>query len=181
MNFGKYQKRISEVLLNTSRGGIDSLVLEVLQCAEKRKTVFVCGNGGSACTANHFAEDLASVMRGPSALSLCCNAGWITAIANDFAYEELFSRQLAKLALPGDLLVAISCSGTSQNVLLAVKFAKVHKINCVGMTGDCGGGTLSTRCDQSIYVPDDNFGIVESVHLSILHYVVDRVREVLEK
>ncbi len=153
--------------------------------------VFVFGNGGSACTASHLAEDLGKNclseddLRSASGrrlkiLSLTDNVGWITALANDLAYDQIFVQQLAHYASPGDLAIAISGSGNSPNVLAAADWANEHGLVTFGLTG-YGGGKLRQRQKAGLHVPLDDMGMVESIHICVAHWVVEdlkvRVRE----
>ncbi|MCR4414883.1 MAG: SIS domain-containing protein [Thermoguttaceae bacterium] len=144
--------------------------------------VFLVGNGGSACTCSHFAEDLgkncvrpedvANGGRRLKILSLTDNVGWITALGNDYAYDQIFVQQLMHYATPGDLLIAISGSGNSPNILAAVDWANRHGLTTFGMTG-YDGGKLKKAQKCGIHVPLCDMGMVESIHLCIGHWVVD--------
>ncbi len=144
--------------------------------------VFLVGNGGSACTCSHLAEDLgkncvrpedmATGGRRLKILSLTDNVGWITALANDYAYDQVFVQQLMHYAQPGDVLVAISGSGNSPNVLAAVEWANAHGLVTFGITG-YDGGKLRRIAQHGIHVPLDDMGMVESIHACLGHWVVD--------
>ncbi len=138
-----------------------------------RRQVFIFGNGGSAATASHFVCDLvktAAVDGRPrlAAIALNDNAGTLTALGNDITYDETFRYPLETYARPGDIAVAISCSGNSPNVLCACKWAKENRLTVVGLTG-FEGGKLKGLVDLHINVPSDNFGLVEDIHLSVGH------------
>jgi D-sedoheptulose 7-phosphate isomerase len=139
--------------------------------------VFTLGNGGSASTASHMAADLAkntisANMRRFRVLSLNDNQSLLTAVANDMGYENVFSEQLKNLIRAGDLLVAISASGNSPNVLNAIRYAQGQ---CAGVVGILGfhGGEAARLADLAIIVPCDHYGVVEDVHLIINHILVD--------
>src|SRR5207249_1604922 len=141
--------------------------------------VFIVGNGGSGANASHLCEDLAKCtlrdfesQRRLRVLSLTDNTPWVMAVANDISYEAIFVEQLKNLASPGDLLVAISGSGNSPNILRAVEWANAHGLTTVGATG-FGGGKLKTLAHHNLHVPLDDMGIVESIHLTAFHWVVD--------
>lgn len=138
-------------------------------------TIFVCGNGGSAATASHFATDLgkgASYQRPHRfrVVALTDSIPTITAYANDVGYEVVFAEQLKGLAGPGDLLVTISGSGTSPNVIRAIEAAREIGMDVISLTGFSGGesGPLS---DIHINVPSDHMGRIEDVHMSLCHMV----------
>lgn len=148
-----------------------------------QKFVFIIGNGGSACTASHLAEDLGKnclreadlrdeSKRRLKVLSLTDNVGFLTALGNDCGYDQIFVQQLMHYAGPGDLLIAISGSGNSPNVLAAVDWANRHGLVTFGMTG-YGGGKLRQMQHCGLHVPLDDMGMVESVHVCVIHWVVD--------
>jgi D-sedoheptulose 7-phosphate isomerase len=148
-----------------------------------QKYVFIIGNGGSACTASHLAEDLGKnclreadlrdeSKRRLKVLSLTDNVGFLTAIGNDCGYDQIFVQQLMNYGSAGDLLIAISGSGNSPNVLAAVDWANRHGLTTFGMTG-FGGGKLRQMQHCGLHVPLDDMGMVESVHGCVIHWVVD--------
>jgi D-sedoheptulose 7-phosphate isomerase len=145
--------------------------------------VFIIGNGGSACTASHLAEDLGKNClreenmakegcRRLKVMSLTDNVGWITALGNDLGYDQVFLQQLMHYGSPGDVLIAISGSGNSPNVLAAVDWANRHQLKTFVMTG-FDGGKLRRIGQDGIHVALDDIGMVESIHLSVAHWVVD--------
>jgi D-sedoheptulose 7-phosphate isomerase len=139
--------------------------------------VFTLGNGGSASTASHMAADLSKNTIGANmsrfrVVSLNDNQALLTALANDVGYENVFSEQLKNLIRPGDLLIAISASGNSPNVLKAIRYAQSQCAEVVGILGFEGGEAMRL-VDLSIVVPCDHYGIVEDVHLIINHILVD--------
>ncbi len=145
--------------------------------------IFVIGNGGSGSNASHFTEDVGKCsLKLPDdladtdkkrvrILSLTDNTSYITAWANDEGYERVFVEQLRNLASPGDLLVAISGSGNSPNILRAVEWANAHGVGTFGCTG-YGGGKLRSLAKQGLHVPLDDMGMVETLHLAAFHWVV---------
>lgn len=156
-------------------------IYKVAVCFEKARdrgaTIYFIGNGGSAATASHFAQDINEISRKTSArpfraLALSESISSITALANDYGYEVIFAEQLKNLLRRGDVLVAISASGNSPNILKAVEFAKGAKGVIVGLTG-FDGGRLSKLCDYLIHVPTKNgeYGPAEDVHLIIDHMI----------
>lgn len=169
--------------LDELKSAIEDLDLEVVQrvrqaCAEARdqgRQIFVCGNGGSAATASHLANDLgkgASYGRPTRfrVLSLTDNVPWMTALANDVDYAAVFAEQLRNFAAPGDLLIAISGSGNSPNVLNAATAARELGLTTVGLTG-FGGGQLAGMVDHPLVVASHHMGRVEDVHLIVVHLI----------
>ena len=145
------------------------------------KHVFTLGNGGSASTASHMACDLAkntidSNMRRFRILSLNDNVSLLTALANDLGYENVFSEQLKNLIRAGDVLIVISASGNSPNVLGAIRYAQERSAEVAAIVG-FGGGRAAQLADLAIVVDSDHYGIVEDVHLVLNHILVDYFKE----
>jgi len=152
---------------------------------EKEKFVFVIGNGGSGTTASHMSEDLGKSTLPESALhdesrkrlkvmSLTDNAGWIMAVGNDLAYDQIFVQQLMNYGSAGDVLIAISGSGNSPNILNAVDWANRHQLKTFGLTG-YQGGKLKSMQQDGLHVELDDMGMVESIHLCLFHWVLNDV------
>lgn len=145
----------------------------LLDCYRRGSTVFILGNGGSAATASHFACDLAkgTQVRGLPAfrvISLNDNVPLMSAWANDTAYDCIFAEQLATLVRPGDVVIAISASGNSPNILAAARVARRSDAITLALTGQ-DGGKLSQLVDFAIYVPSTSIEQVEDAHLVIAH------------
>ena len=145
------------------------------------KQIFTAGNGGSAALAIHLAADFGKNVAGPNdkhprILSLCCNSATITALANDCGYENIFSFQLRNLLNSGDLVVLISSSGNSPNIVEAAKFAKSGGATVVGMTG-FSGGKLKELADVSLHVPCDVYELVEDAHSFFCHAIVTACKQ----
>ena len=153
-------------------------VTESLAAArEARATIFIAGNGGSAATASHWANDLGKATRAPDkppirVLSLSDNVSWFTALANDEGYDRVFSGQLENLGRPGDVLIVISASGNSPNLVNAVALAKEKELTTIGLLG-FDGGVLRPLVDECVWIPTEDglYGPVESVHLMVCHLV----------
>jgi phosphoheptose isomerase len=143
-------------------------------------TVYVCGNGGSAAISNHFhCDHLKGVQTDtalkPRVVSLSSTVETLTAIANDISYDEVFAYQLKTLADPGDLLVTVSSSGDSENVVRAAAWARENHVGVISFTGFAGGRTASLA-DVNLHVDADNYGVVEDVHQSIMHVLAQYLR-----
>jgi D-sedoheptulose 7-phosphate isomerase len=147
--------------------------------------VFICGNGGSGANASHFCEDLGKSTLDPEdfnnddmprlkVLSLTDNTPYILAWGNDEGFERIFVEQLKNFASPGDMLITISGSGNSPNVLRAVEWANSHQLTTWGVTG-FDGGQLQQLANHNLHVDSDDMGLVESVHLVAFHWVLDDV------
>ncbi len=141
-----------------------------------------CGNGGSMCDAMHFAEEWTGRFRGNrSALSAIAfsDPSQLTCIANDFGYDEVFARSVEAYGKKGDLLVAISTSGNSPNILRAVEVAKERGITVVGLLGK-GGGKLKDQVDIPIIVPvADTSDRIQEIHIKVLHIAIEAVERAM--
>jgi phosphoheptose isomerase len=143
--------------------------------------VFSCGNGGSASIANHFQCDhLKGVATGtdlsPKVLSLSTNVELLTAIANDLGYEEVFRHQLEAQSGPGDVLVAISSSGRSANIVTALSWARDNGRRTIALTG-FDGGQAKAVAEAAIHVGSTNYGIIEDLHQAVMHALAQYVRQ----
>ena len=147
---------------------------------DQRTSVYVCGNGGSAAISNHFICDhLKGVQTDtnvlPRVISLVSNMEIVTAVANDISYDDVFVYQLATLAESGDVLVTVSSSGDSENVVRAVQWAKDNGCKTISMTGFDGGRTAALA-DVNLHVESDNYGIIEDIHQSLMHIIAQFLR-----
>lgn len=160
------------------------LALDLLTTAYRaERTIFVCGNGGSAAAASHLALDLAKNTRAPGrpslrAVSLVDHGPALTAWANDVDYDAVFSQQLEGLARPGDVLVVISTSGESRNVLSALEWARPRGITSIGLLGAAGGRALSL-CSVAVRVPVEGVEQQEDVQVMITHLLTRGMRDVV--
>ena len=155
--------------------------LETLEKAfAERRMVFLAGNGGSAATASHMAQDLVKGVvqeggRGYRAIALSDNVPLITAIANDEDYSQIFARQLASLGQTGDVLIVFSGSGNSANIVRAVEVAQQMRITTIAFLG-MGGGQVAKMADVPVVVPSDDYGPIEDVHMMFDHLVTAYLR-----
>jgi phosphoheptose isomerase len=144
-------------------------------------TLFSCGNGGSASIANHLQCDHLKGVRtatdlAPRVMSLSVNVELLTAIANDLGYEDVFTYQLQSQARPGDVLLAISSSGRSANIVRALEWANNHGLRTIALTG-FGGGNARKVAEVDIHVDGTNYGIVEDLHQGIMHALAQYIRQ----
>ena len=170
-----YKKNSLRVLEAVPEDLVAELANQLETARKNRRQIFVCGNGGSAASASHLANDLgkgASHGRSPRfrVLSLTDNIPWISAVANDYAYDQIFVEQLRNYGRSGDLLLAFSGSGNSPNVINAVEWANRNGIATVGITGR-SGGKLSQCARHVIRVDSSHMGHIEEAHFLILHLV----------
>lgn len=144
--------------------------------------LFFCGNGGSAADAQHVAAELVGRFmkerRSLPATALSTNSSTLTAIGNDYGYEQVFSRQLEGLARRGDMLFAFSTSGNSPNVLRAAETAKAMGVSVVGLTGS-KGGKLAALCDACFQVPSDHTPRIQEMHIAIGHMLCDVIDDIM--
>jgi D-sedoheptulose 7-phosphate isomerase len=182
-----FLERAGQELLRVDPNEIKALADVIFECYEKGRFVFIIGNGGSGSNASHFCEDMGKctlrredfdndAKKRLRILSLTDNTPYILAWGNDEGFDRVFVEQLKNLASPGDLLIAISGSGNSPNILKAVDWANRNGLKTFGCTG-YNGGKLRTLAHQGLHVPLDDMGIVESIHLTAFHWVVGNVHK----
>lgn len=157
---------------------VSQLIIERLQAGNK---ILICGNGGSAADAQHIAAELSgrykSERRALAGIALTTDTSALTAIGNDYGYESVFSRQVEALANKGDLLIAISTSGNSQNVIQAITTAKELGCHTVGLSGR-DGGAMSDSCDFNIVIPSDDTPRIQEMHILIGHTICQAIDDV---
>ena len=154
---------------------LDKAAGMLLDTRRTGKTVFICGNGGSAGLANHAACDLG--IAGLRAISLSAGSEVITGTGNDHGYENVFATQLSRLSRPGDLLFAISSSGKSPNIIQALEYAVSHDLQTITLTG-FPGSTARDRADAAIHIEAEprDYAVVETAHQAVLHALSDYVK-----
>ena len=151
-------------------------VIEVVKRAGREgRRIFVCGNGGNAANAAHFTTDLGKNASAASAspfrvLSLADNVSWMTAIGNDFAFEDVFVRQLTNHAQPGDLLLVTSVSGSSPNLVAACRWAKEHGLETIALVGG-KRGAVAPLADHLLVIEEGHYGRVEDAQMNVLHMI----------
>jgi len=176
-----YYRRINEVFVDKAVAGMRMIPIPELTTAvevlhtlrTKGNRVYVFGNGGSASTASHMVCDLAKTAQRPfepplRAFSLVDGNAVLTAYANDVSYVDAFARQLTTNAEPGDVVIAISASGRSPNVLTALRTAREMGLYSIGLLG-CGGGTAASLVDLALVIESTDFGVIETAHMGIVH------------
>lgn len=169
-------------LKNLQINEIERFVLAINSVRQSNNVVFIAGNGGSASTASHFATDIGvgslSRTNPIRTISLCDNTAAITAIANDSDYSLIFENQLKLLGNQGDMLIAISASGNSENLIKAVNLAKAIGVDSYSLTGFDGGKLRHLTQGKNIHVetPIGTYGLVEDAHLAICHVITDCLR-----
>lgn len=153
----------------------------MVACLMNERKIMACGNGGSAADAQHFSSELLNRFErerpGLAAMALTTDSSTLTSIANDYAYEQVFSKQVRALGQPGDLLLAITTSGNSRNVLEAVHAAHEREVGVIALTGNGGGqmAEILTADDLHICVPSSITARIQEVHLLTLHCLCDAI------
>jgi D-sedoheptulose 7-phosphate isomerase len=168
-----------KLLAQVDRKQIQTMVDLVTEAYVNEKTVFIIGNGGSGANASHLCEDLGKgtlhdfeKQRRLKVMSLTDNTPYILAWGNDTAYDRIFVEQLKNFVEKGAVLIAISGSGNSPNVITAIEYANSHGMKTLGVTG-YDGGKLKKIAHHNVHVPSFNMGMVESVHSTLFHYLLD--------
>lgn len=180
-----YLGRLRDELERIDAAAVERWADFVFDVWSRGSTLYLIGNGGSAAAANHLSVDLGKgtvatdnlrdeSRRRLRVVSLTDNVPWITAVANDLEYEQVFVQQLMSAAVDGDALMAFSGSGNSPNVLAAVDWANRHGLRTFGLTG-FDGGKLKDRQQDGVHVDLNDMGMVESLHVCLFHWVVDDV------
>ena len=174
--FAGYATRLQTVLTSTEWSGVEQLARDMRQCWETGRQVFLCGNGGSAGNATHLVNDfLYGVAKrtggGIKALALSANPAVITCLANDVGYESIFSEQLAVQGEEGDLLIVLSGSGNSPNVVKVLEHAKTMNVKSFAILG-YSGGRCKSLADVAIHFPIDDMQIAEDMQLIVGHMIM---------
>ena len=181
-------EQLFQASIETKQASLDKLKSSIADAAEtltqafnKQGKVLSCGNGGSAADAQHLSSELLNRFEyereGLAAIALTTDSSTLTSIANDYDYENIFSRQVSALGNANDVLVAISTSGNSANVLAAVKAAHEKEMTVIALSGN-GGGILTTmlnKNDIEICVPSESTARIQEVHLLVLHCLCDLI------
>lgn len=185
MTFADYKAYTLRALDSVDEAEVSALIECLFDAYRRGAMVFVIGNGGSAANASHFAQDLAKGTspspdheRRIRALSLTDNVAFFSALGNDEGYDSVFVQQLRTFARPGDLLVAISGSGNSPNVLRAVEYANANGLSTIGVTG-FSGGALRAMVTLPVHVPLNDMCTAESIHSVLFHYVILELQKLM--
>jgi phosphoheptose isomerase len=176
----QYVEEGAQAFATIDRAQFNLAVFILADALERDATIFSCGNGGSAAIANHMACDhqkglSSDTQLRPRVVSLSANAEVLTAVGNDIGYAEVFAFPLRLHARSGDVLVTISSSGNSENIVRALKAASELKMKTVAMTG-FDGGRSRRMADAAIHVDHHNYGVVEDVHQACMHVLAQFLR-----
>jgi len=178
--FDAYADQLGAALRSVPRDALDAAQALLGEALARDAQVFACGNGGSAAISNHLVCDHAKGIGTDTGLkpriqSLSANVEVMTAIANDISYADVFAWQVTQFARPGDVLITISSSGDSENVVRAIEAARQSGVQTIALTG-FGGGRTAKAADVNIHVAADNYGVIEDVHQSIMHVLAQFIR-----
>jgi phosphoheptose isomerase len=179
--FDAYASELASAASSVEPAALDSAAAILLQAYVRGAGVFACGNGGSAAIANHLQCDHLKGVRTatdlrPRVVSLTTSAELLTAIANDIGYEDVFRYQLQSQARPGDVLVVVSSSGRSRNIVTALRWAREHDLRTIALTG-FEGGEARAVAEVAIHVDSTNYGIIEDLHQTIMHALAQYIRQ----
>jgi phosphoheptose isomerase len=179
--FDAYADEISRAAKTVDSASFDEAAAILLDAYARDARMFSCGNGGSAAIANHIQCDHVKGIRTqtdltPQVLSLSTNVELLTAVANDLGYENVFVHQLQSQARPGDVLLAVSSSGRSPNIVHAIAWARDHGLRTIALTG-FDGGAARTTAEVAVHVDCTNYGIVEDLHQAIMHALAQYIRQ----
>lgn len=176
-----YFTRLAAAAGTVDRSRVEEAAEILIEAHRRDGIIYSCGNGGSAAIANHLVCDHCKLVQTdtdirPRIASLSTTVEMITAIGNDLSYDEVFAYQLRSLARPGDVLVTISSSGDSENIVRAVQWAREIDIPVIAMTG-FSGGRSAALADVNLHVQADNYGVIEDVHQSLMHILAQFIRQ----
>lgn len=177
---------ISKAVATVDETALDDFVAAIESSARRGARVWILGNGGSAAISDHFATDLAKINidtgLGILPMSLCANGPVLTALSNDYGYSDAFAHQIRAFANPGDVVVAVSSSGNSENVIRAIQQGKESGAATIGLSG-FDGGRLAKEAEISIHVASDvgDYGTTEDAHSVICHAVALELRQIGER
>jgi D-sedoheptulose 7-phosphate isomerase len=169
----KYLAQQKAALDSIPADGVTRLIESFRRAWAEDRQIFVFGNGGSAASASHFVTDLGKgasdkLSRRFRVMSINDNTPWITALGNDYAYDQIFLKQLANFARSGDVVLAMSVSGNSPNLVKAFEWANEHQLETIALVG-AKRGKLAEIAKQSIVIASDHYGRVEDAHMTICH------------
>lgn len=175
--FARLQAAHDTIDMGAIRAAADLLLATV----KSGHWIFSCGNGGSAAISNHLHCDFSKGIRTSTALlprvhTLSAHLELITAVSNDIAFDDIFIYQLSGIAQPRDLLIAVSSSGDSENIIRPLRWAKEHGVGTIALTG-FDGGRAAPLADVNVHVAARNYGIVEDTHQSIMHILAQYLRQ----
>ena len=179
LSLAALERAVRDPLLRASAREIAATIIGALSSGNK---LLIIGNGGSAADAQHIAAEIIGRYKqdrpANAAMALTTDTSALTAIANDYGFEQMFARQVAGLGQRGDVLLALSTSGRSPNILTALRTARERGLVTIGFTGS-GGEALAGLCDYLLIAPSDDTPIVQQIHLTVAHGICDEVEQAM--
>jgi D-sedoheptulose 7-phosphate isomerase len=179
----KTHQQVLEQTVAQQAAVIEQIIAALVRCFQQGGKVLLCGNGGSAADAQHVAGEFVNRFRYDHAplpaIALSTDTSILTAIGNDSAFELVFSRQVEALGRPGDVLVGISTSGKSPDVLRALEAARQHGLVTVGFTGQSGSQRMGALCDLCLAIPSDETPRIQEAHIFVWHVICGAVEKML--
>jgi D-sedoheptulose 7-phosphate isomerase len=176
-----YREELVKAWQRLDGAAIDRAAAVLVGAIRAGRIIYSCGNGGSAAISNHLLCDMLKGVQTdtnlrPKVVSLASHLELITAIANDISYDEVFAYQLRTMAVPGDVLITISSSGNSENIVRAIEWARENGVASIAMTG-FSGGRSANLAEVNLHVEAENYGIVEDIHQSLMHCLAQYLRQ----
>jgi D-sedoheptulose 7-phosphate isomerase len=174
-----FERAVQDAAMLTAARKIAQVIISGLRSGHK---LLLVGNGGSAGDAQHIAAEIVGRYKRErpawSAIALTTDTSALTAIANDYGFEQVFARQIAGLGRRGDMLLALSTSGRSPNILAALRAAHEHGLITIGFTGT-KGAAMGVACDHLLVAPSDDTPVIQQIHLAVAHGICDEVEQAL--
>jgi D-sedoheptulose 7-phosphate isomerase len=176
-----YREAMAAAWASVDPAAFDRAAAMLAEAIRGKRMIYACGNGGSAAISGHLLCDFLKGIQTDTALrprvvSLASHLELITAIANDISYDEIFAYQLKTMAAAGDVLMTISSSGNSENIVRAIDWARGNGVGTIAMTGFAGGRS-ARLADINLHVAAENYGIVEDIHQSMMHALAQYLRQ----
>lgn len=175
----EYSERLKSSLTNLNNNDLEDVYELLVNAIKEKSSIYTCGNGGSSAIAEHLVCDFVKGIASDTSISPkvvpLLSTPLITAIANDFSYEDIFSYQIQKYGLEGDILLTVSSSGNSENIIRAIKQAKSMNVRTISFVG-FDGGRAKDISDVCIHVNSNNYGVVEDAHHALMHIFAQFLR-----
>jgi D-sedoheptulose 7-phosphate isomerase len=179
LSLAALERTTQDAAMLTAARKIAEIIIAALRAGNK---LLIIGNGGSAADAQHIAAEIVGRYKQDrpayAAIALTTDTSALTAIANDYGFEQVFARQVEGLGRRGDVLLALSTSGRSPNILAALRSARTHGLVTIGFTGS-KGGALGAHCDHLMIAPSDDTAIIQQIHLAVAHGICDEIEQAL--
>jgi D-sedoheptulose 7-phosphate isomerase len=174
-----FERATRDATMLASAHGIADIIIAALRAGHK---LLLAGNGGSAGDAQHIAAEITGRYKldrpAYAAIALTTDTSALTAIANDYGYDKVFSRQVEAIGMRGDVLLALSTSGRSPNILEALRSARARGLVTIGFTGG-NGGAMASACDHLLVAPSDDTPVIQQIHLAVAHGICETIEQAM--